>query len=92
MERDAHIPLPDRQPARLEMPYAVRRDIRLPGDLLGTVLVEAGGPELLESVEELRRDVIVARREPAAVARRATCVRAEAAPRASAASSYCSSR
>ncbi|MBY0396936.1 MAG: phosphoenolpyruvate carboxylase, partial [Thermoleophilia bacterium] len=32
----------------------LRRDVRLLGDLLGTVLVEQGGPELLEVEERLR--------------------------------------
>jgi phosphoenolpyruvate carboxylase len=56
------------------MPDALRRDIRLLGDLLGTVLVEAGGRSLLGSVEHLRREVIAGRAEPAAVARCATLV------------------
>ncbi len=34
---------------------ALRRDVRLLGDMLGTVLVEQGGPELLEVEERLRR-------------------------------------
>ncbi len=34
---------------------ALRRDVRLLGDLLGTVLVEQGGPELLEAEERVRR-------------------------------------
>jgi phosphoenolpyruvate carboxylase len=64
MERDARIPLPTRETARLEMPDALRRDVRLLGDLLGSVLVESTGRELLVSVEELRRLVITARAEP----------------------------
>lgn len=32
----------------------LRRDVRLLGDLLGTVLVEQDGPELLEAVERIR--------------------------------------
>ncbi|HZP97414.1 MAG TPA: phosphoenolpyruvate carboxylase [Candidatus Limnocylindria bacterium] len=66
---DARIPLPDRATARLEMPDALRRDVRLLADLLGSVLVEAGGRELLESVEELRRAAILARGDPRLVER-----------------------
>jgi phosphoenolpyruvate carboxylase len=43
------------------MPAALRREVRLLGDLLGQVLAEYGGPELLDSVEKLRRTVIAAR-------------------------------
>jgi phosphoenolpyruvate carboxylase len=40
------------------MPVALRRDVRLLGRLLGQVLAEAGGPELLADVERLRRATI----------------------------------
>ncbi len=50
-----------RERARLEMPELLRRDVRLLGDLLGQVLREYGGPELLADVETLRRAVIAAR-------------------------------
>jgi phosphoenolpyruvate carboxylase len=47
---------------------SLRRDVRLLGDLLGTVLVEQGGPELLEAEERVRRLAAAARegaaREP----------------------------
>ncbi len=44
------------------MPAALRREVRLLGDLLGQVLAEYGGPGLLEDVgKDLRRTVIVAR-------------------------------
>jgi phosphoenolpyruvate carboxylase len=43
------------------MPPALRREVRLLGDMLGQVLAEYGGPELLEDVEQLRRTVIAAR-------------------------------
>jgi phosphoenolpyruvate carboxylase len=50
-----------REAARIEMPAALRREVRLLGDMLGQVLAEYGGPELLEDVEQLRRTVIAAR-------------------------------
>jgi phosphoenolpyruvate carboxylase len=40
----------------------MRRDVRLLGDLLGEVLRESGGPELLDDTERLRHAVIAARR------------------------------
>lgn len=51
----------ERESARLEMPPAFRRDVRLLGELLGQVLREYGGPALLEDVERLRHLVISAR-------------------------------
>lgn len=50
-----------REVARVEMPAALRGEVRLLGDLLGQVLSEFGGPELLDDVERLRRAVIAAR-------------------------------
>ena len=50
-----------REVARTEMPPALRREVRLLGDVLGQVLAEYGGPQLLENVEQLRRTVIAAR-------------------------------
>jgi phosphoenolpyruvate carboxylase len=41
----------------------MRRDVRLLGDLLGEVLRESGGEDLLADVERLRHAVIEARRE-----------------------------
>jgi phosphoenolpyruvate carboxylase len=52
---------PERERARLEMPEALRHDVRLLGELLGQVLREFGGEDLLADVEELRRAVITAR-------------------------------
>jgi phosphoenolpyruvate carboxylase len=46
------------------MPAALRRDVRLLGDLLGQVLTEFGGADLLDSVERLRRTVIASREDP----------------------------
>src|SRR5579864_5244208 len=50
-----------RSAARLQMPAPLRREVRLLGDMLGRVLVDYGGPELLDDVEALRRMVIAAR-------------------------------
>ena len=51
---------------RQYVPAAMRRDVRLLGDLLGQVLRESGGQDLLDDVERLRHAVITARRgEPA---------------------------
>jgi phosphoenolpyruvate carboxylase len=50
-----------RQSARLEIPPQLRAEVRLLGELLGQVLTEFGGPELLEAVEELRQTVIAGR-------------------------------
>ena len=55
----------DRDTDRLRMPEPMRRDVRLLGGLLGGVLSEAGGQDLLDDVEKLRHAVIEARR-PAA--------------------------
>ncbi|HEY7016290.1 MAG TPA: phosphoenolpyruvate carboxylase [Streptosporangiaceae bacterium] len=45
----------------------MRRDVRLLGDLLGEVLRESGGQDLLDDVERLRRAVIDARLAASAV-------------------------
>jgi phosphoenolpyruvate carboxylase len=50
-----------REAARIEMPAALRREVRQLGDVLGQVLAEYGGADLLEDVEQLRRTVISAR-------------------------------
>jgi hypothetical protein len=42
----------------------MRRDVRLLGDILGEVITESDGPDLLADVERLRRAVIEARRIP----------------------------
>jgi phosphoenolpyruvate carboxylase len=47
---------------RQNVPAPMRRDVRLLGDLLGEVLREAGGQDLLDDVERLRHAVIAARR------------------------------
>src|SRR6266571_668543 len=39
----------------------MRRDVRLLGDMLGEVLRESGGQDLLDDVERLRQAVIAAR-------------------------------
>jgi phosphoenolpyruvate carboxylase len=45
-----------------EAPAPLRRDVRLLSTILGRVLVETEGPELLEDVERLRRATIALRR------------------------------
>ncbi len=63
---------PDRPPTRdsdrQELPEEMRRDVRLLGDLLGEVLREAGGQDLLDDVEQLRQAVIAARHSAASPA------------------------
>ncbi|WP_202638100.1 phosphoenolpyruvate carboxylase [Bailinhaonella thermotolerans] len=44
------------------MPDELRADVRLLGELLGQVIAEQGGPDLLDDVERLRHAVIAARR------------------------------
>ena len=51
----------ERDSARQQMPAPMRRDVRLLGDLLGEVLRESGGQDLLDDVERLRHAVIAAR-------------------------------
>jgi phosphoenolpyruvate carboxylase len=46
------------------LPELMRRDVRLLGDMLGEVISESDGPDLLADVEHLRRAVIEARRVP----------------------------
>jgi phosphoenolpyruvate carboxylase len=50
-----------REAARLEMPEPMRRDVRLLGELLGQVIAEGSGQDLLDDVERLRRAVIAGR-------------------------------
>ncbi len=45
---------PGRSAARHEVPTPLREDVRLLGDLLGTVLRESGGQDLLDDVATLR--------------------------------------
>jgi phosphoenolpyruvate carboxylase len=53
-----------RERDRAELPVPLRRDVRLLGDLLGEVIRESGGQDLLDDVERLRRAVIAARERP----------------------------
>src|SRR5262249_17195655 len=57
---------------RAALPEPMRRDVRLLGDILGEVIRDSGGPELLADVERLRHAVIDARHlehdDPAAAA------------------------
>src|ERR1019366_8022851 len=48
---------------REHVPAPMRRDVRLLGDLLGEVLRESGGQELLDDVARLRRAAIAARQD-----------------------------
>ncbi|HLS62457.1 MAG TPA: phosphoenolpyruvate carboxylase, partial [Ruania sp.] len=43
-----------------QLPDSLRHDVRLLGELLGTVLAESGGPDLLADVEKLRELTITA--------------------------------
>ncbi|MET8005749.1 phosphoenolpyruvate carboxylase [Nonomuraea glycinis] len=51
-----------RSAAVTEMPDELRRDVRLLGKMLGQVIAEQGGDDLLADVERLRKAVIAARR------------------------------
>ncbi|HEV2377171.1 MAG TPA: phosphoenolpyruvate carboxylase [Streptosporangiaceae bacterium] len=53
-----------READRQELPALMRRDVRLLGELLGEVIREAGGQDLLDDVERLRHAVIAARVSP----------------------------
>jgi len=50
---------------REHVPAPMRHDVRLLGKILGEVLSESGGQDLLDDVERLRRGVIGARRDDA---------------------------
>ncbi len=52
----------ERHSAVSEMPERLRADVRLLGGLLGQVIAENGGPDLLADVERLRKAVIAARK------------------------------
>jgi len=52
----------ERESHRAALPEPMRRDVRLLGDILGEVIRDSEGPELLADVERLRRAVIEARR------------------------------
>jgi phosphoenolpyruvate carboxylase len=68
-----------------EAPAPLRRDVRHLSTILGRVLVETEGPDLLEDVERLRRATIALRRAPGAERRVAVhrVVRSLSAERAS---------
>src|SRR5690625_5869289 len=53
-----------RRNAAQEMPNELRQDVRLLGDLLGQVLAQASGQDLLDDVEKLRELTIKAYTEP----------------------------
>src|SRR5579859_1400117 len=48
---------------RAELPEQMRHDVRMLGDILGEVIRDSVGPDLLADVEQLRHAVIEARRE-----------------------------
>jgi phosphoenolpyruvate carboxylase len=52
----------DRDSDRAALPEPMRRDVRLLGDILGEVIRDSAGPDLLADVERLRHAVIAARR------------------------------
>jgi phosphoenolpyruvate carboxylase len=52
----------EREKDRAALPEPMRRDVRLLGDILGEVIRDSAGPELLADVERLRHAVIEARR------------------------------
>lgn len=54
-------PRHSRESARQEIPPELRRDVRLLGEVLGTVIADYGGARLLADVERLRRLAIKAR-------------------------------
>jgi phosphoenolpyruvate carboxylase len=66
MGRDADIQNPPASIGRdadiQSVPASMRRDVRLLGDILGQVIAESGGQDLLDDVERLRHAVIAARR------------------------------
>ncbi|HUL27329.1 MAG TPA: phosphoenolpyruvate carboxylase [Streptosporangiaceae bacterium] len=53
-----------REDDRQQLPASMRRDVRLLSDLLGEVIRDSGGQDLLDDVERLRRAVIAARARP----------------------------
>jgi len=57
----------ERSTAVTEMPDELRADVRLLGELLGQVIAEHGGDDLLADVERLRKAVIGARRKQVSV-------------------------
>ena len=54
-----------READRLRVPGPMRRDVRMLGEVLGEVIRESGGQDLLDDVERLRRAVIAARQPEA---------------------------
>jgi phosphoenolpyruvate carboxylase len=50
-----------RERVTAELPEPMRRDVRLLGEMLGEIISESDGPDLLADVEQLRHAVIAAR-------------------------------
>ncbi len=46
-----------REQDRVALPQSMRRDVRLLGDILGEIIRDSGGPELLAEVDRLRRNL-----------------------------------
>ena len=63
-KENAQAPSEDRRHARHELPDELRADVRLLGGLLGRVLTESVGPDLLDDVEKLRSLTIAAYSDP----------------------------
>ena len=59
---------PSRDADSRSVPAAMRRDVRLLGEILGQVISDSGGQDLLDDVEDLRHRVIAARQLEAAAA------------------------
>ncbi len=57
---------PSRAADRRQVPAPMRRDVRVLGEILGQVIRESDGQDLLDDVEALRRRVITARGQDAA--------------------------
>ena len=70
---DAAVVSAGRRSAREQTPAELRADVRLLGELLGQILVEFGGEDLLADVERLRQSVIAARYSPSPEADAAVC-------------------
>ena len=71
----------DRERDSAELPELMRRDVRLLGDVLGEVISESDGPDLLADVERLRHAVIERPRGGRTAVRRPRAPRPTRSPR-----------